>query len=483
MFRKKRIGEIVCQMAVYALALFVVVLNGALAFDNVAWGDEAFSINTAQNTFGGILQILYYCDNHPPLHYFWLKIWGDIFGHTFPVYHLASLSPFVLSIILVVTVIKKRLGNIPASFLTVILGFGYFCIEYNLEIRMYSLAFLGVLMSFYCAYRVLCEDKKSSYTGMVLWSLLAAYSHYYGLVTVGIMMFLTTVAVFIKNRGKAWIKGAVSIGVFLIAYAPWLYFLFHAMKNVSSSWWMTDILSLKETASMVLGGHGFNWFILALLVVFLVAIFVPEKKSLSNEAYAVAVGLGTIITTVAFAYFICFTFKPMLAQRYMYPLSAVTFLTLAIAMSRILQTIGCLDNSPIDKFGKFVKIAGVALVLLFLGIGIENYKVRSSVALDEENKTRATLNLIGEPKEDTILVTNGVKHLGWTILPCYFPETEYINGTYYSATKDKFWYFNPTPISEEELRMLMANGYDIRSYGQMQISQYVFSLYYMEKKH
>ena len=157
----------------------------------------------------------------------------------------------------------------------------------------------------------------------------------------------------------------------------------------------------------------------------------------------------------------------------MYPLSAVTFLTLAIAMSRIFR---------ISKLEKEGKIAGLALVLLFLGIGLSNYKVRSDVALDEENKTRATLNLIGEPEEDTMLVTNGVKHLGWTVLPCYFPGTEYINGTYYSATKDKFWYFNPTPISEDELRMLGENGYDITSYGQMQISQYVFSLYYMEKE-
>lgn len=470
---KKRIGEIVCQLAVYALALFVVVLNGVLVFDNVAWGDEAFSINTVQNTFGGILQILYYWDNHPPLHYFWLKIWGDIFGHTFPVYHLASLAPFVVSIILVVTLFRKRLGNIPAAILTVILGLGYFCIEYNLEIRMYSLAFLGVLMAFYCSYRILCEDQKRAYAGMVLWSLLAAYSHYYGLVTVGILMFFTTVAVFVKNRKKSWIKGAVSIVVFMAAYAPWLYFLFHSIKNISSNWWMTDVLSLKKTASMVLGGHGFNWLILGLLAVFFVTLSVLEKKKLSDEIYALAVGLGTIITTVVFAYFICFAFKPMLAQRYMYPLSAVTFLTLAIAMSRIFR---------ISKLEKEGKIAGLALVLLFLGIGLSNYKVRSDVALDEENKTRATLNLIGEPEEDTMLVTNGVKHLGWTVLPCYFPGTEYINGTYYSATKDKFWYFNPTPISEDELRMLGENGYDITSYGQMQISQYVFSLYYMEKE-
>lgn len=482
MLYKKRIWKLAGQIAIYALALFVVVLNGGLIFDNVAWGDEAFSINTAQNSFSGILEILYYCDNHPPLHYFWLKIFGDIFGHTFAIYHLASLVPFVISIFLVSTLFKKRMGNIPAAFLIVILGLGYFCIEYNLEIRMYSLAFLGVLMTFYCAYRVICTGKTVAYIGMVLWALLAAYSHYYGLVTAGILMFVTTVAVWIKNRGKSWIKGTVSMAVFLACYAPWLYFFFNALKNVSRSWWMTDILNLKKTVSIVLGGHGFNWFILVLLAFSSFLLFVVERKKWSDETITVAVGLATIAATVGFAYFICYAFKPMLAQRYMYPLSAVTFVSLAIAMSRIFTLLREYRHNGFGNPEKLITGLSLAILLLFLGIGIGNFKVYREVVIDQENKTKATLNLIGEPGEDTMFVTNGVKHLGWTIFPCYFPETEFINGNCYGATKDKFWYFNPTPMAEEDVMQLTKMGYDVISYGQMQISQYAFSLYYMERR-
>lgn len=481
MFHKKRIWESMGQIAVYALALFVVVLNGGLIFDNVAWGDEAFSINTSHSSFSGILEILYYCDNHPPLHYFWLKIFGDIFGHTFTVYHLASLVPFVISIILVITLFRKHIGNIPTAFLIVILGLGYFCIEYNLEIRMYSLAFLGVLMTFYCTYRVICTGKTSAYTAMVIWALVAAYSHYYGLVTVGILMFVTTVAVWIKNRGKSWIKGAVSIVAFLTAYAPWLYFLFTAMKNVSTSWWMMDILSLRKTVSMVFGGHGLNRLILGLLIIISLVLFVIERKAWSNETYAVAVGLATIAATIGFAYFVCYFFKPMLAQRYMYPLSAVTFLSLTLAMSRVFELLCKYKYSGFGSLEKVVKATSLVVLVLFLGIGIENFKVHKDLALDEEIKTKATLNLIGEPGDDTMFVTNGVKHLGWTIFPCYFPETEFVNANCYGATKDKFWYFNPVPITEEEQMNLAKAGYEIISYGQMQISQYPFFLYYVER--
>ena len=244
---------------------------------------------------------------------------------------------------------------------------------------------------------------------------------------------------------------------------------------------MTDILSLKKTASMVLGGHGFNWIILVLLGIAGIFLFAIERKQWSDETIAVAVGLATITVMVGFAYFICYAFKPMLAQRNMYPLSAITFVSLGIAISRIFTLLRKYRHSGFGNLEKVIKVAVFAMLLLFFGIGMGNFKVRRDMVVDQDNKTKATLNLIGEPDEDTMLVTNGVKHLGWTIFPCYFPETEFENANCYGATKDKFWYFNPVPLGEEDIKRLKEMGYDVISYGQMQISQYIFSLYYMER--
>lgn len=503
MNKNKRILKYIYPVLVYALAVFVIILNASLMFDNVVWGDEAFSANTAKSSFRGIIEILYYCDNHPPLHYIWTKLFGEIFGHTILVYHLAALVPFIIGIILAVTFFRKRFGNIPAAFFIIISGLGAFCIEYNLEIRMYSLAFLGVLATFYCAYRVISEGRKSAWMGMVLWALVAAYSHYYALVTVGILMFVTSVVVWIKNRGKSWLKGFGAIAIFLIGYAPWLYFLFTAMRNVSNNWWMTDILSLRKTVSMITGGSGLNIYILLLVIVLSVVLLVAESgivrfreengkkgffiqkpsiKGWSDETYTVVMGIFTIIGTVAFAYLVCYVFKPMLAQRYMYPLSAVTFGILVIAMSRVFLLLHKLCQSVgLFRLETVAKAVSLIFLALFILIGMRNFKAYKEVAVDQSIKTNATLSLIGEPEEDTILVTNGVKHLGWTIFPCYFPETEFVNGNYFCSDKDKFWYFSPTSISEKELQYLAQVGYDVISYGQMQISQYPFLLYYIEK--
>ena len=58
----------------YLLAALILILQFTLTFDNVLWGDEAFSANTVRGTsFEGILQISHFLDSHPPLYYFWLK--------------------------------------------------------------------------------------------------------------------------------------------------------------------------------------------------------------------------------------------------------------------------------------------------------------------------------------------------------------------------------------------------------------------------
>ena len=116
------VRKYVFPAGIYLLALFVVLLNVSLMFDNVLWGDEAFSANTAQKSMAGIMQVLYYWDSHPPLYYYWLKLFGELFGYTVPVYHLASLVPFGAGLVMAVTFFRKRFGNIPAAFFVMISG-------------------------------------------------------------------------------------------------------------------------------------------------------------------------------------------------------------------------------------------------------------------------------------------------------------------------------------------------------------------------
>ena len=491
---RKYIGPVV----VAALAILVVCLNFSMMSDRVLWGDEAFSANTAAKSMSGILQVLYYWDNHPPLYYYWLKLFGTLFGFTVPVFHLASLVPFVIGIVLALTFVRKHFGMLSAAFFVMISGLGQACLEYNLEVRMYALAFLCVMGCFYCSYRIIADGSRKTWVGMVLWALGAAYSHYYALVAVGIMMFFTGVAVWIKYRGKTWIKGVLAIIAFFIGYAPWLYFFYAGLKNVSRGWWMTEILGLDKSLEIVMGGRRMNGIVFPLLILFLVITLVadssvfsvekdgihlqkPSVKKWSDKTYAMAVGACTILGTLVFAYLLSVVMAPMLAQRYLYPLSAVAIVMLVIGSSRVLELLALLEKQS----WKGLELLGRVILVVFLGImfgmGIQNYGECYDSYEQQKTETDKTLDLIGTPTQDTKMVTNGVKHLGWTVLYYYYPDNEIVNGDYRQAEADSFWYFTPNAMGGDSIAELEQNGYQVTDYGQMQLSQYPFFLYYMEK--
>lgn len=496
------VRKYIFPVGIYLLALLVVILNVRLMFDNVLWGDEAFSANTAHASMSGIMQILYYWDNHPPLHYYWLKLFGEAFGHTVPVYHLASLVPFIVGVFMAITALRKRFGNIPASFFIVITGLASTCLGNNLEVRMYSLAFMGVAACFYSAYRVLCHGK-AAWFSMVLWALVAAYSHYYALVVVGILMFITGVAYWVRYRGKTWMKGLLAIVIFIVGYAPWLGFLFTAMENVSNTWWMTDILGLDQSMTMIMGGAAMSKIIFLLFAVVLVVmllvessvfevkkqdekvmikIHTPSVAKWSDYTYAAAVGALTILGTLIFAYGLCYVMRPMLAERYLYPLSAVTFVVVVIECGYVLELLKRLSEKLKKNWIPDVgKLALVLVLAMLLAAGMKNYQSYSAQAGDENQKTTEVLELIGTPEADVQLVSNGVKHLGWTVLYHYFPENEVVNGNCFSTEADRFWYFTPVALTEEDIQGLSAKGYTIWGHGEKQLSQYPFVLYYLER--
>lgn len=491
----KYIGPVV----ILALTVFVICLNFSMMSDRVLWGDEAFSANTANKSVSGILQVLYYWDNHPPLYYYWLKLFGTLFGFKVWVFHLASLVPFVIGIALALTVVRKHFGMLPATFFIMISGLGQACLEYNLEVRMYALAFLCVMGCFYCAYRIISDGSRKTWIGMVLWALAAAYSHYYALVAVGIMMFFTGVAVWIKYRGKTWKKGVLAIVAFLIGYAPWLYFLYAGLRTVSRSWWMTEILGLDKSLEIVMGGTRMNVIVFPVLLVFLLVMLLadssvfmvreegrirlckPSVKKWSDKTYAMVIGACTILGTLAFAYLLSVVMAPMLAQRYLYPLSAVAIMMLVIGSSRVIELVKELEQHSWKGLELLTRGILLLLLLLLFSMGIQNYRECYAAYEQQKTETDKTLDLIGTPDEDVQMVTNGVKHLGWTVLYYYYPDNEIVNGDYEQAESDRFWYFTPDTLSENAFAELQQDGYQVTDYGQMQLAQYPFFLYYIAK--
>lgn len=498
----KLIRKLVMPAGLFLLAAVVILMNVSLMFDNVLWGDEAFSANTVKNTFAGIMQIITLEDNHPPLYYFWLKLFGGLFGQTGPVYHLASLVPFILGILLAVTAFRKHFGNIPAAFFIIISGLAAPCLEYNLEVRMYSLAFMWLAGGYYCVYRVLSSNKILPWIGMVICILAAAYTHYYALVAGAIMLLITSVAVTLKYKGKTWIKGVVSLVVFFVGYLPWLRMLIHSTEDVSGNWWMTETISIKDSMTMILGGESISKIVLLMLVGIcivlffaesslfqinrkeedvIVKVYTPKIAKWSDETYTIAVGILTIAGTLIFAYLLCALIGPILAVRYVYPLIAITAIMLVIGCSRLLAMLEKMDETTTPKWAKNAgKCVLVLLLVVLTAKGLNNFQSYRATVQDEKQKTEATLALIGETGEGVQLVNNGVTHIGWTVLQYYYPDLQVVNGSYQTvADCNDFWYFSNGFLTESDLKALAEQGYELGGYGKQQISKYPFILYHM----
>lgn len=497
------IRKVLLPCGLYFLAAAVVFLNFRLMFDDVLWGDEAFSANTVRNGVEGILQIVHFWDQHPPLYYLWLRLLVSLLGHEGWVLHLASLIPFTAGILAAVILFRKRFGKIPTAFFVIVSGLAAPCLEYNLEVRMYALAFFGIAMAFYCSYRIMAGGRLA-WICMVLWALVAAYSHYYGLVIGGILIFITGVAAVLRFRGKTVVKSILALLLYIGGYAPWLGELFYQASTVTGNWWNDTILSLQDSLTMAGAGSNFKGILLlstiALTILLLLAesgfvqtarengrlmikIVRPSAKGWSAETCACAIGLSTVAGTFVFAYLLCVFVDTFLAQRYLYPLIALTALTLVMGSSgllKLLQRTGEKDK----RFKKLCSGAKVALVLLlcvFVGKGVQDYRVYSGTVATEKAGTEDILALMGDVDKDVKLVCNGVKHIGWTVLFHYFPDNEIISVNCQEVDADRFWYFNGTFLSEEELAVMISKGYTAAGYGERQLGKYPLVLYYFEK--
>ena len=487
-------------LGIYLLAAAAVLLNVSLIFDNVLWGDEAYSANLIRHTVPEIVQIDALEEPHPPLYYLWLKMWACLLGYSGPVFHLASVLIFVLGVIAALTVFRKRCGKLPAALFVVFTGMSQMCLTYNVEIRMYALAFLGVAFCYYEAGRLLERNKPIHWVCMVFWGLIAAYSHYFALMAAVFTMVLTCLLSIWRFGRKNWVRSVVAGVLFIAGYVPWLQCPFRAMNRIKGEWWLTASAPLHRVAAMMFGGDRFEKIVLPLIALFLFVIFLaesevfakertedktvlyvrpPKMDKCSPECLALLAGAGAIVLTVGTAYLMDIVYRPILTDRYVYPLGGIAAIMLVTGSSRLLKLLKergtAWKRAWLEKAGKVVLLLALALMVF---AGIKDYRMLSAQMKSESEKTERALAIIGPPVENMVLVNNGVRHIGWTVLAYYYPEAHVRNNTYDNVDADDFWYFTGGFLTEEDLDVLRERGYELGGYGEQQISQYPFVLYH-----
>ena len=140
------------------LSFFVCLLQ---AFGQDIWFDEVFSVNFIQHSYKEIAALTGK-DVHPPLYYWYLKLFHDIGKVLVPaassivLCKLASMLPFVGIFVYTLTVIRKNFGLHTAGLFWFLIMTMPQISNYTVEIRMYSLALFFITAAFVHSYELVC---------------------------------------------------------------------------------------------------------------------------------------------------------------------------------------------------------------------------------------------------------------------------------------------------------------------------------------
>lgn len=451
-------------MAFFAGGLFV--LNFIRIFDSNFWLDETYSIDIVHLSLPDLLRTTG-SDVHPPLYYLILLAFCKIFGYHSFVYHLVSLIPYAIILILSLTVIKKTFGNITSLFVITFSSLLTTSVEYNVQVRMYSWGALFVMLSFYALYQIFKTDKTSAYILFTASSLCAAYTHYYLLIGMAGFYGMLMLATLIKRR-KSIKKVILTYLVTIVCYSPWLIVLLKTMSSTSDSFWIKTIPSLTDSLCYLFGGK-LQLILVAVLfatalsvLLFDTKILMLTKDSTSKNPKLtfslkrmevsclcvwIASGFAGILLTIAFGFAVSYIIRPMFLVRYLFPLSTIAWIILGVCISRL----------------RFKNIIAGVLLCAVLVTGLYSYAYTFMEDRATQKILTKTLEQTSEliDEDDVILASynhykEGVARYYYGVSECY----TIVDGEVKITNPDqKHWLFLDKEISDDVISQLNEQGY------------------------
>ena len=346
-------------LAAGAILLFTGITNESL------WYDESYTGALVKQSFSNIIHITG-GDNHPPLYYLTLRVFTLIFGNT--VFSLRTFSVLgALSLAaLGIGPVRRALGDRTGLFYTILTLTMPITISMAQEARMYTwAAFLVTGSALYGCFSFL-EGKTKDWILFGVFTVAAAYTHYYALLAVALVCAIAFVAMAVKK--KKLVPYLCTAAAMTLAYIPWLFNLLGAMNRVKGSYWIPPVtgevirkvftypFSNKFSIPVMPGLPEFGFMIAAIIISWGILSQTAKKdKNVLMAVFAISIYLLTIITGIAASWLI----RPVLVERYMIPVLGLFIMALAYGMA-----------NP----GKNVTpaVIGGVLILLVSGVQIQH---------------------------------------------------------------------------------------------------------------
>jgi len=434
---------------------FLICINFVRIFDNDFWGDEAFSIRLANMSLGEMLTETAK-DVHPPLYYINLIFANRLIGNYGWLYHFVSFIPFLILIIFGTIIIKRQFGREASLLFVTLVGISTEAVKYNVEVRMYSLSALYVLLAYYAFWKILNKESRGCVL-FVCFSLGAAYSHYYAMMSVAILYLALFIQTILKRFA---VKRLIIVYIStIVGYIPWLLQMIIAFKRTSEDFWMTEVPGFFESLSYFFNSN-YLWYSWGMLVITLLSVgaliykdiesFCKEddetQKALDNTTIWLIWGMVAAFGTLIIGEIISVIFRPAFMVRYLYPVVPVLWLVLCVALSRV-------KNGKAATY-VLIFVSLCVFSLMYIGTYTWDYNLDKKCRNTQEEMIRII------SKGDVILTD--IDHLEWTILDYYLPEANHkkISNEYDGFDENVInWLVWSKDLSEADTEWIKGQGY------------------------
>lgn len=324
------LGNRFCYIC-YAIAIISVLVQIRYAFSLDIIPDEAFSLALIRHSYGDVIKLTAQ-DVHPPFFYIILKACVDAVGLIFPNFNkiylakLASIVPYLIIMLICNTKVKKIWGDsIAALCMLCVVGFPN-VLNSILEIRMYGWGLLFVFSSFLEFYLVIKDEQKEDWLLFMLYSLLAAYTHYFACVSVALFYVIALVYFLSKKNVKQIKNWFLTAFLTVLLYLPWFIVLIIQMIIIKNSYWINKLNMNDIKFFFTYAYTGKPMIMLAIALVLNITIKCFKRDTDSKEALLAFVALGTTLWTMLVGVVVSLLYRPIFVDRYMIPSLLCTWL-------------------------------------------------------------------------------------------------------------------------------------------------------------
>ena len=397
-------------------------------------------------------------DVHPPLYYLILKIITKILTalnisyNTLFVLKITSIIPYGLILLFSATKFKEEYGWLTAGIFALSLScLSQFFMHFIIA-RMYSFSLLFLLISFYYYKNILKGSDKKSWILFTIFSVLAAYTHYFAAISAFVMYLMLLIFLLKSTERRNQIKCfAISVAASVILYSPWILTLLNQINRVHKYFWIPDLtlsdfincLGYFATANKSLGLE-----IIAILsLIFFIAILFKQYNSFEkNENYLILSGICIFIGTLLIGSILSVVYKPILIARYLIPSSAVLWFSISILVGKI-------KNNRI-------LIISIVLIILLCVSGINDMINYNDYLLKTATYNDKILNDVND-NADIIIINSGmgVMEFGDYLNDVDIYTIEF-GGIYGVDNKNVHEIYNFTELNSTQIDNLINNNTD-----------------------